>query len=115
MSATAAVLTTLSFGHWHVVVTPWKLVGWAGALCFTLRWLVQAVHRHRTGSGAVPVSFWWISLVGAAMTCSYFIFGKNDSVGIIQNLFPMAVSAHNLWLDLRQRGTPPAGPGPASR
>ena len=64
---------------------------------------MQAVHRHRTASAEVPTAFWWISLLGAAMTFSYFVFGKNDSVGIIQNLFPMTVAGYNLFLDANQR------------
>ncbi len=93
----------LSFLGLTIILTPWKLVGYCGALCFTLRWIVQSMHRHRTASSTVPPSFWWISLAGAGMSLSYFIWGKNDSVGVLQNLFPMALSCYNLYLDSRQR------------
>lgn len=86
-----------------VVVTGWKIIGWTGALCFTARWFVQAYHRMRTRTSEVPTVFWWISLLGAGMTLSYFVFGKNDSVGIIQNLFPMTVAVWNLALDWKHR------------
>jgi lipid-A-disaccharide synthase-like uncharacterized protein len=33
----------------------------------------------------------------------YFTFGKNDSVGILSNLFPVWVSGYNLILDLRHK------------
>ncbi len=96
-------ILTLAFLGMHLVVTPWKIIGWGGALCFTLRWVVQSVHRHRSGTAEMPTSFWWISLFGSGMTLSYFIFGKNDSVGILSNLFPVALSGYNLVLDWRQR------------
>src|SRR5690606_37322162 len=84
-----------------VVVTPWKIVGYTGALMFALRWVVQAFHRKRTGSNVMPTVFWAISLAGAGMTTLYFIFGKNDSVGILQNALPATVALYNLILDLR--------------
>jgi lipid-A-disaccharide synthase-like uncharacterized protein len=36
---------------------------------------------------------------------SYFTFGKNDSVGILSNLFPACVAIYNLVLDLRHKRT----------
>ena len=40
----------------------------------------------------IPRSFWIISLLGSAMVTSYFIWGKNDSVGVLTNLLPASVS-----------------------
>jgi lipid-A-disaccharide synthase-like uncharacterized protein len=103
----AYVLPLSLFHHdLTVTITAWKIVGWCGALCFTLRWIVQSIHRHRTASATVPAAFWWISLVGAGMLLSYFVFGKNDSVGILSNLFPMVIAVYNLHLDHRQRQAP---------
>jgi lipid-A-disaccharide synthase-like uncharacterized protein len=45
-----------------------------------------------------------MSIVGSLMTLAYFIFGKNDSVGILQNLFPAFTACYSLWLDIRHRG-----------
>jgi len=44
-----------------------------------------------------------MSLVGNVALLSYFIFGKNDSVGIISNLFPTFTASYNLWLDIKTR------------
>jgi lipid-A-disaccharide synthase-like uncharacterized protein len=38
------------------------------------------------------------------MTLSYFIFGKNDSVGVLQNLFPTFTAGYSLWLGIQHRG-----------
>lgn len=91
-----------------VVITPWKLVGYAGMLMFTGRWLVQLVATRRHGRPVIPRAFWVMSLAGSAMLLSYFIWGKNDSVGILSNLFPASVALYNLALDVRhgQRGKP---------
>ena len=36
----------------------------------------------------VPTVFWLMSISGSLLLLSYFVFGKNDSVGILSNLFP---------------------------
>jgi lipid-A-disaccharide synthase-like uncharacterized protein len=91
-----------------VVVTGWKLCGWTGGLCFAGRWLVQVWHRRGSPTSVVPSSFWWISLVGSALTLAYFVFGQRDSVGILQSALPMALAGYNLWLDVngRRRASP---------
>ena len=91
------VIATL-FG---VVVTPWKLVGFLGALMFAGRWLVQAWATRRAGRPTIPRSFWIISLSGSAMVTSYFIWGKNDAVGVLTNLLPASVAFYNLVLDIK--------------
>jgi lipid-A-disaccharide synthase-like uncharacterized protein len=91
--------------HQHWTVTGWKLLGFLGAFCFGGRWLVQAWHRKRTGRSEMPTVFWVISLAGAGMVTMYFIWGKNDSVGILTNSLPASVALYNLVQDLRQRRT----------
>lgn len=86
---------TEAFG---VVITPWKLVGYTGVLTFAGRWLVQVVSSHRHGRSIVPTAFWYMSLTGSMLLLAYFVFGKNDSVGILSNLFPATVAAYNLML-----------------
>ena len=89
-------------GHvFGVVVTPWKLVGFIGALMFAGRWLVQAWATRRAGRPMIPRSFWIISLVGSAMVTSYFVWGKNDAIGVLTNLLPASVAFYNLIMDIR--------------
>jgi lipid-A-disaccharide synthase-like uncharacterized protein len=46
-----------------------------------------------------------MSVVGSMMTLSYFLFSaKQDSVGVLQNLFPMFTAIYSLYLDIRHRG-----------
>ena len=51
----------------------------------------------------MPVSFWYMSVAGSFLLLAYFIWGRNDSVGIISNLFPCLVAAYNLHLETRHR------------
>jgi len=90
------------FEGFGVVVSPWKLVGYAGVILFTARWFVQMTASKKAGVPTVPRAFWYISILGSLMCLSYFIFGKNDSVGILAYLFPAFVSVYNLVLDYRK-------------
>ena len=86
-------------------VTAWKLIGYTGALMFGGRWVVQFVASRRAGKPVIPRVFWYMSLVGALMTLSYFLFSaKQDSVGVLQNLFPTFTAAYSLWLNIQHRG-----------
>ena len=86
-------------------VTPWKLIGYTGALLFGARWLVQLLASRRARRPVIPRLFWYMSLAGCAMTLGYFLFSaKNDSVGVLQNLFPSFTAAYGLWLDIQHRG-----------
>lgn len=82
-----------------VVITPWKLVGYVGVFLFASRWFVQFFASRAAGRVVMPRLFWYMSLAGSVLVLSYFMLGKNDSVGIISNLFPAFVAGYNLWLD----------------
>ena len=89
-------------GHlFGVVITPWKLVGYIGVMLFAGRWVVQVIATRRQGKPTMPRMFWIMSVLGSALLLSYFIWGKNDSVGVLSNLFPAAVALYNLILDVR--------------
>jgi lipid-A-disaccharide synthase-like uncharacterized protein len=88
-----------------VHITAWKLIGLTGALMFGGRWLVQFIASRRARRPVIPRLFWYMSLVGSAMTLSYFLFSaKQDAVGVLQNLFPSFTAAYSLWLDIRHHG-----------
>jgi lipid-A-disaccharide synthase-like uncharacterized protein len=75
-----------------------------GALMFGGRWLVQFIASKRQGKPVIPRLFWYMSILGSLMTLAYFIFGKNDAVGILQNLFPSFTACYSLYLDIKHRG-----------
>jgi lipid-A-disaccharide synthase-like uncharacterized protein len=84
-----------------VVITGWKLIGYAGVALFGGRWLVQAAASAKNKAVTMPRLFWYMSLLGSLFCLFYFIFGKNDSVGILSYLLPSTVAAYNLMLDYR--------------
>lgn len=86
-----------------VVITPWKLIGYLGVSLFAGRWFVQMWASRQAGKPTMPVLFWYMSMAGSLMLLCYFIFGKNDSVGILSNLFPTGIAAYNLYLELTHR------------
>lgn len=88
-----------------LTITPWKLVGYLGILLFTGRWFVQLYASRKHGKPVMPRMFWYMSISGSALLLTYFIFGKNDSVGILSNLFPMFIASYNLYLDSRKLTT----------
>jgi lipid-A-disaccharide synthase-like uncharacterized protein len=83
-----------------IAVTPWKLIGYLGVLLFAGRWVVQVIATRANGRPVIPRAFWLMSVSGSAMLLAYFIWGKNDSVGVLSNLFPAAVAVYNLFMDL---------------
>jgi lipid-A-disaccharide synthase-like uncharacterized protein len=106
------------FGY-LLVITGWKLIGYFGTAVFAGRWFVQLHASRKAGKPVMNRFFWLMSLTGSLMLLAYFIFGKNDSVGILSNLFPCFVGSYNLYLDItherRTQGQPPdAGAAAAS-
>jgi lipid-A-disaccharide synthase-like uncharacterized protein len=86
-----------------VTLTPWKLVGYTGVLLFAGRWVVQVLATRAHGKPTIPRLFWIMSVTGSAALLAYFTFGKNDSVGVLSNLFPMSVAIYNWIMDVRAR------------
>ena len=81
------------------------MIGLTGALMFGGRWLVQFIASRRAGRPVIPRLFWYMSIVGSFMTLSYFLFSaKQDSVGVLQNLFPGFTAAYSLYKDIQHRG-----------
>jgi lipid-A-disaccharide synthase-like uncharacterized protein len=90
-----------SLQNFHL--TSWKMVGYLGTLMFTGRWFVQLYYTRKHKRVVMPLSFWWMSVTGSALLLAYFVFGKNDSVGILSNFFPVFVSVYNLVVHLRHQ------------
>lgn len=84
-----------------VTLTPWKLVGYLGIVLFAGRWVVQLAATRREGRPVFPGLFWSMSVAGSTLLLMYFIWGKNDSVGILSNLFPMGVAVYNFAMHRR--------------
>jgi lipid-A-disaccharide synthase-like uncharacterized protein len=73
----------------------WLLVGFGGQALFMGRFVVQWLASERLRRSVIPVSFWYLSIVGALVLLAYavhrrdpvFIAGQGLGVGIyIRNL-----------------------------
>lgn len=91
----------------------WVALGLGGQLAFTARMLVQWLSSERARRSVVPVSFWWMSLVGASMLILYFVWRK-DVVGVIGQSTGWIIYIRNLRLVYRHRPEPTIAddPGP---
>lgn len=96
-------MNTVLIQAFGVTITPWKLVGYLGVALFAGRWFVQLLASRKHGKPVLPVLFWYMSVSGSLLLLAYFIFGKNDSVGILSNLFPLFIAMYNLRLALRSQ------------
>lgn len=111
------MMDTVIASPFGVIITPWKLVGYLGVALFAGRWFVQLLASRIARRPTMPRLFWYMSLSGSVLLLSYFTFGKNDSVGILSNLFPVFIAGYNLYLDIthhRQSGMTPPAPAPGS-
>ncbi|OOG76468.1 lipid-A-disaccharide synthase N-terminal domain-containing protein [Algoriphagus sp. A40] len=71
--------------------------GTLGQIVFTTRFVVQWFESERSKESQFPLSFWYISLVGAVLIASYAILRK-DSVLFIGQAFGILVYGRNLMI-----------------
>jgi lipid-A-disaccharide synthase-like uncharacterized protein len=70
--------------EWHV----WKTLGWLGNVVFFSRFLVQWFATEKKKQVVVPISFWWLSLIGSLLLLIYGLH-QRDSVFIFAYLFTL--------------------------
>ncbi len=75
----------------------WVGVGLGGQLMFMLRFIVQWIVSERARRSVIPISFWWLSIAGAAILLAYAIH-RRDPVFILGQSLGFVVYARNLWL-----------------
>jgi len=95
----------------------WLGIGLAGNALFFSRFVVQWLASERAGRSFVPISFWWLSIVGSVVLLGYAIHRK-DPVFTLAFLPNCVVYVRNLMLirkERLQRGEPAlerVGPDP---
>lgn len=75
----------------------WHLLGTIGYILFSSRFWVQWWIAEKSHHSELPLSFWWLSLIGAIFSCAYFmrIF---DTVNLIGPLIGLVPYIRNLML-----------------
>jgi lipid-A-disaccharide synthase-like uncharacterized protein len=84
--------------EWHW----WKVVGWCGNIVFFSRFFVQWIATEKKKRVVIPVSFWWLSLSGAALLLAYSFY-RRDSVFIAAYLPTFIPYIRNIVIHYRQR------------
>ncbi len=75
----------------------WVLLGLIGQVLFTGRMVLQWVTSEKAKRSVVPVGFWWMSLGGASMLLTYFIW-RHDIIGVLGQSAGWLIYVRNLWL-----------------
>mgnify|MGYP003339869163 FL=1 len=83
--------------QWH----PWKVVGWAGNVVFTSRFLVQWHATEKSKRVVVPALFWWLSLSGSLLLLAYAGLYQRDSVFVAAYAFSWIPYLRNLLIHHR--------------
>lgn len=94
MSGSSAGMTTVEM--------VWVGIGFLGQAAFTSRFLVQWLASERKRESVIPVSFWWISLIGGAIMLAYAIH-RGDPVFTVGQASGLVVYGRNLML-VNRRG-----------
>ena len=81
--------------------TIWIATGFLGQGLFFGRWIVQWLASERSASSKVPISFWYLSLIGGLITLAYAIYRK-DPVFIAGQSIGSVVYVRNLMLIYRE-------------
>jgi lipid-A-disaccharide synthase-like uncharacterized protein len=77
--------------------TIWLGIGFLGQGLFFGRWLVQWIASERSAESRVPISFWYMSLIGGLITLAYAIY-RMDPVFISGQGLGAIVYLRNLVL-----------------
>ena len=82
--------------------TIWLGIGFFGQALFFGRWLVQWIASEKKSQSEVPVSFWYMSLIGGLITLAYAIY-RQDPVFIAGQGLGSVVYVRNLMLIYRTK------------
>jgi lipid-A-disaccharide synthase-like uncharacterized protein len=99
----------MNLGHnWHFGF--WQVIGLVGQSLFFSRFLVQWYVSERERRSVVPISFWWLSLVGSSIVLVYAVVIQ-DLVFTLAQSCGFVVYIRNLVLIKREQRakTPIAG------
>lgn len=80
----------------------WVLFGFTAQFVFFLRFIVQWIHSEKQKRSVIPISFWYLSIVGAIMILIYAIH-RNDPVFIFGQFFALIIYIRNIILRKRMK------------
>jgi len=82
--------------------TLWLAVGFTGQVAFTGRFVLQWLYSEYQKRSVIPVSFWYLSIIGSALLLAYAIY-RQDPVFILGQSFGIIIYLRNLQLIARRK------------
>ncbi len=80
----------------------WLIIGFIGQGIFFLRFLVQWIASEKKGESVIPVSFWYLSIMGALIIFIYAVVRK-DPVFFLGQLVAIMIYYRNLRLIYKKK------------
>lgn len=81
----------------HIQIDYWVLFGFLAQFVFFLRFFVQWLSSEREKKSIIPMSFWYLSVVGSIMILIYAI-KRGDPVFIAGQFLALIIYARNIAL-----------------
>jgi lipid-A-disaccharide synthase-like uncharacterized protein len=78
------------------------LLGYAGQILFTMRFVVQWIASERAGKSVIPMAFWFFSIGGGLLLFCYALYIR-DPVFILGQGFGVFVYIRNLYFVRRDK------------
>jgi lipid-A-disaccharide synthase-like uncharacterized protein len=75
----------------------WLILGFTAQLLFSARFLVQWIASERAGTSIVPISFWFLSIMGGVLLLCYALW-RRDPVFILGQAMGVCIYVRNLVL-----------------
>ena len=94
---------------WGDALDQWLVVVLIGQGVFSARFLTQWLASERAGRSVVPVSFWWMSLVGSVLLFTYGL-KRHEPILVLGQCTGLWIYGRNLYLIRKAGPVPPDGP-----
>lgn len=75
----------------------WTIFGFSAQFVFLMRFAMQWFHSEKQKKSVIPMSFWYLSIVGAIMILIYAI-KRGDPVFIVGQFFALIIYIRNVIL-----------------
>jgi len=75
----------------------WLVFGFLAQFVFFLRFIIQWIHSEKQKKSVIPMSFWYLSVVGSLMILIYAL-KRGDPVFIVGQFFALFIYTRNILL-----------------
>ncbi len=95
-------MTTWWAEFYKVFLNPWAAVGLFGQALFFSRWIIQWIASEKKKESYVPLSFWFMSLIGGLLVFVYTV-QRHDPVFMVAQLVGICNYTRNIFLVRRMK------------